>query len=308
MREGSEHQEQAEPRKVQRGFLVAMLIGCWVATSPLGLAQTDEDVPEPIASPYESSEDAARETIGEPAPIPEPVSPPEEPINEIGTPNASKNSDSESQELSPIIFGDTWAQWAMAFFSFVALLISGWAVWLLSETLDATRKTLKSAEDANTAAKDAVKVARDIGDRQLRAYLGVSNFALVVDGDTLFVDWKIVNHGQTPAYDVNMIIHFDFADSDSTDIIRASLADENNLFLNPGVGIQRHDKFPDSANIPVNLTKWFDGKFSRNLTFWGRVNYKDAFGESRILNFSVRTIKTPAGVIMPTTEKGNYGD
>ncbi len=56
------------------------------------------------------------------------------------------------QEREAIIFGDTYAQWAMTFFNLIALGLSGWAIWLLKETLAATRVAVREAEKATAAA------------------------------------------------------------------------------------------------------------------------------------------------------------
>ncbi|MGB7433402.1 MAG: hypothetical protein WA921_13130, partial [Ahrensia sp.] len=61
------------------------------------------------------------------------------------------------------IWQDSFAQYAMAVFAFAATGISVWAVWLLKNTLEATREAVRAADDAVTE-------TRRIGEAQVRAY------------------------------------------------------------------------------------------------------------------------------------------
>lgn len=82
----------------------------------------------------------------------------------------------------------------MAVFSIVATGISIWAVRLLRDTLIATREAVKAADDA-------VEVTRDIGNKQLRAYLwiGVSEIMDVAAERRPRAQIGLKNYGQTPA-------------------------------------------------------------------------------------------------------------
>ena len=91
---------------------------------------------------------------------------------------------------------DTYAQWAMSVLALVATATGILGVIWIRQTLQATRETARAAVDATTA-------AREIGEAQVRAYLGVSKISASIEGSLL--DAKIVvevhvgNGGQTPA-------------------------------------------------------------------------------------------------------------
>lgn len=66
---------------------------------------------------------------------------------------------------------DTFAQWIMAILGVVATGISAWAVVLVRDTLDETRRAVKAADDA-------VVVTREIGQAQTRAYVHIESVFL----------------------------------------------------------------------------------------------------------------------------------
>lgn len=96
---------------------------------------------------------------------------------------------------------DTLAQWLMTLFSFLATVVSVWAVTLLRETLLETRNAVKSADDA-------VSVTREIGEAQTRAYIEFEAREFIpvfgnpnIDMPTGFRFRLIIkNSGQTPAH------------------------------------------------------------------------------------------------------------
>lgn len=96
------------------------------------------------------------------------------------------------------IFGDSWAQWAMAFFTALATGISAYAVKLVNDTL-------RTSRDGTQAAMDAVAVTRDIGERQIRPYIlhDSASVRLVRSDDGipshLEVTVVVRNRGVTPA-------------------------------------------------------------------------------------------------------------
>lgn len=127
---------------------------------------------------------------------------PHPPSHQVEAPNTqngggAENGDGEVVEQAAH-FGlftpaDTYAQWIMAALSIVATGISAWAVVLLRDTLQSTR-------DAVRAADDAVDVTREMGIKQVRAYVFCEQVSLQWDNDSIkrvvFI-WK--NSGQSPA-------------------------------------------------------------------------------------------------------------
>lgn len=91
-----------------------------------------------------------------------------------------------------------WAR-LMFFASFAATLITAVGVWLVKGTLDATLVAVKSTTDATDQMFEANKIARELMERQLRAYIGLEHAAFGRVGNSLVFKITIKNTGQTPA-------------------------------------------------------------------------------------------------------------
>lgn len=64
-----------------------------------------------------------------------------------------------------------------------------------------TKALVKAAQNSTKAAQDAVAVAKENSQRELRAYVLVDNASAILDGRTLKAVIEIKNFGRTPAYD-----------------------------------------------------------------------------------------------------------
>ena len=127
------------------------------------------------------------------------------PTNAPSQTDAERTATNDSEQPAPLSMGwlgDGWAQWAIALFSFIALLLSAWAVRLLEGTLKATRAAVHEAESATKAAQDAVDVNRDIGRKQVRAYPGIKQVKVGTTDESLTAIFLIEVHnaGQSPAF------------------------------------------------------------------------------------------------------------
>jgi hypothetical protein len=191
----------------------------WIALAAIGLAlalssvgEGEEHPQEPPTEPTASQEQPADQAAEEPGAVRAEVLPTDPPSREHDE-RAAADGDEQTQQsqhapLSIGFLGDGWAQWAMALFSLIALLISAWAVWLLQETLTATRAAVREAESATKAAQDAVEVTRETGQAQVRAYLEFEIDSIDVSEVTnsdlpqtrIEFAGKIRNTGQSPAH------------------------------------------------------------------------------------------------------------
>ncbi|SLN76832.1 hypothetical protein [Oceanibacterium hippocampi] len=120
-------------------------------------------------------------------------------------------SDQLEEELdwsSSIPWGDTIPQWIMAVSGVVALIVSIWAVWLLKQTLRATRDATKEAERGATAAFAAIDLSRENMQLQLRPYLSTTpNLTLSFGGNRVpMVEVTVKNSGNTPAKEISYSI------------------------------------------------------------------------------------------------------
>lgn len=143
-----------------------------------------------------------------------------DPDNDDDQPVQSDQGDAIFDWLAYATPSDTLAQWVMALFTVISALASVAAVYLVYRTLLTTGKmlgeakvTAKAAIAAGEAAGAAVeradvanKISRDIGIRQLRAYVNYStatihNFSL---RQVPIVRLQARNTGQTPAFALRM--------------------------------------------------------------------------------------------------------
>jgi len=172
--------------------VIALVFGLTLVT---GL-QAQENETEPEIDPEATQEQPAKQPPIEPAPVePSLTTPTDKPRPEHDGGSAEDGDENPHQDPN-IILGDGWAQWAMVVLSFFALGVSAWAVWLLRDTLKATRDAVRSADDA-------VEVTREIGQKQMRAYVNLQTADLHwSDEEPLQIKVIIENTGQTPARNV----------------------------------------------------------------------------------------------------------
>lgn len=158
-----------------------------VALTP-DVAVQDESPKQPI-DPSPTQNQPPEQTTVEPEAREAPLSP-THPARTEHDERTTEDRDGGSGDS--LFWGDGIAQWVMAITGIGALGLSGWAVWLLKGTLDATR-------DAVRAADDAVTETRRIGEAQVRAYLSCEGGSYRVAPDSLTCTIKLRNHGQSPA-------------------------------------------------------------------------------------------------------------
>lgn len=128
--------------------------------------------------------------------------------SQIRQPNTQQagTNDGERQPVKTVHWGlftpeDTYAQWIAAISAIAGVGVSIWAVRLVRDTLELNRNATK-------AAQDAVGVARDIGQAQVRAYVRITSGSAHMGPGTIGMTdmgirpvLRIVvkNHGQSPA-------------------------------------------------------------------------------------------------------------
>lgn len=139
-------------------------------------------------------------------------------IKEAPTPKAQKEPAENTKETDSKTSTDWWMVWLTGILAFVAslqLIVFGLQARRLRQTIETMKKigadqsrdmqsSIGVAKESADAARDSIKLAEDTAKRQLRAYLcqgaaTISNF-----GENLepIVHVRIVNRGQTPAYNV----------------------------------------------------------------------------------------------------------
>lgn len=113
-----------------------------------------------------------------------------------------------AEELQTTRCRDVAAQEAMSDWAFGALILTGVGVILIWWTLYHTKKAavaaaaaVEQARLANEAARDAVTVTREMGERQVRAYvnIGAAKVSGLVPNGYPEIIFELTNGGQSPA-------------------------------------------------------------------------------------------------------------
>lgn len=145
-------------------------------------------------------------------------------------------------------------------------------------------------------------------ERELRAYVGVTDASIQASKDPekalIKAEMTIQNAGQTPAYDFRVIATFDFHEIPRTEFgpYNKSIK-QSRKTLGPG----------SEVNVPLVASKLLtpdhlkavkDGKFA--FFFYGRAEYRDAFGKERVTDFRYVADNDKTGSLTWTvTEEGN---
>ena len=182
---------------------------------------------------------------------------------------------------------DTLAQWIMAAFGVVATGVSIWAIILLRRTLRESRRATKAALRAAEAADATVDVTRDIGQRQIRAYV-ISDTEIVwqhvndesgknIVSHNFGIKWK--NCGMTPArrcyartslrvFDGVMPSDFAYPDRAAPIVTETSHIGPNQSFRSIVGGIS----VSDVAAVE---------RGEKHIYVWSWIEYDDIFGGTR---------------------------
>lgn len=266
------------------GVVVAGMI-VMVAVSHAALGQDSVGLEQGIDDQQEAGEGAADQPANEPAieaPSALPPIAPAETSGNIHDGGYRGDERQDSNERLPIgeryiEWRDTFAQWLMAAFGVLATGISIWAVFLLKQTLRATRDAVAEARSATTAAERSVDVAQEIGKAQTRAYLAAHK-AILHDlnaGRDFAFEIIIKNFGQTPAYKVNIFSGLKVlkADLDKVPSIKMQITRTNDIY--PGQEVF----FTITGNPKAwPMMRGLVNSGSYDLFVVGEVTYCDAYG------------------------------
>ena len=263
----------------------ALLILTLVFSGQVSVANEEQNTPsvQPNATQAETGEQASVD--------PEATRVPSAPAKGAGDKHDDGASDDQDPQLhetrSALIafFEIIDPQWIMAIISFLALLISAWAVWLLKATLSATHEAVKQAEIAGIAAQKAVKVTRQIGQAQIAAYLDCTCRCNLHDpglrSDNITLNFKIKNWGQTPASGVKLKFvsrAYESADPIWIDTEMREFDISNNL--SPGNEMEFFPTVTLSSGAREQLVSE-----ARTLGVKGSVQWKTVFGSVKSVEF-----------------------
>lgn len=204
--------------------------------------------------------------------------------NHDGEDEYSENSETQkppgAAENSGIwgVWGDTPAQWIMALFGIVATGISIWAVWLLKQTLKATREAVATTEAS-------VEAMRDGNERMLRAYVCVTETEIKRENDRVIRALVYVsNSGQTPARNITSWTKIRVGDP-SGFVVPENLDGGSKSTIGTGTTYTLQ-----ARTEPLSDEVW-NRVWTRKapLWVWGALSYDDIFGkERRVTSFRLR--------------------
>lgn len=263
----------------------------WVFIASFGLSfawssGSYSQIVDPIDHPQERQEQPAEQPTIEPPSVSH-IAPAEMAGPEHNN-SAAPNSGAHAQEESNLIWGDGWAQWLMAITGIFAIALSGWAVWLLKQTLVATRLTLTEAENATDLAQRTLEETARIGQSQTRAYIGIEKEE-VTQKPPIEIAFVFKNYGQSLAFDVTITMAWSSLPPapDFFDRVEHKFQERSGS-MHPGQTMRLTiDTVEDKGSIDAHVVtaeQILNGE--AKMFVFGFVKYKDIFGASRTTNLS----------------------
>ena len=245
--------------------IVALVLGLTIVT---GL-KAQEDVANPEVEPQPTQQRATDQTAADPTLTEPAVRTPTDEASAEHNQAGSESGESEVRKVPDIILGDGWAQWAMALFALMGVIISGWAVWLLKKTLDATVIAVREGEKATSASLEAASAAREANqimrDEQ-RPWLDIiaspsGQLTYMPDSDTIAIPFDITvkNMGKSPAFNVAIDLGLSAVPDDG----QGALGGEAQIALNT-----RLIESAQRRSINNNLTTTIFPDHSHHLNGW----------------------------------------
>lgn len=184
----------------------------------------------------------------------------------------------------------------------VLALFGTWLVW----------RSLRLTRAATKAALDAVAVTREMGERQIRAYLGVldmvgKNFA---DGAIPEFSLRINNTGQSPARKCRALVTIQPTEGRADNFrvrlpLTKSLISKSDISANAGVSVNLQLSGGAIKSSDLDLIR--SGKVS--IIFAGLLIYCDVFGKTKRLVFKYNSEPMKDGATTVTfraCSKGNH--
>lgn len=213
--------------------------------------------------------------------------------------HAGGNQSQTDDKPSPLEQSDLAAQWTMAGFAGLQLILTFLGLLYIRWTLIETKKAVKEAGDATAAAENAIEVTRLSAERQLRAYLSIDKISAtgLSPGETPVVWISVTNRGQTPARNLwvkTVVVRCTGLDPDEAPI--RGMAGKLLYDLGPG---QRSSQSVDIMKAPLSGEQYLSlGSGAASFVVAGYIRYTDMFGRTRRNIFRANLTKaslTPAG-------------
>lgn len=187
-----------------------------------------------------------------------------------------------------------WIQVLLTFMGTVSLLIT---LLLTRQSVWQSRLATAEANRSARAAEEAIAVTREIGERQLRAYVGVIGISILYTDTEWMPNVRInyKNSGQTPAYRLTNRARCYF----SWD---KKIPDPNHHLDEPEErGMDLHPGDDRVTTKQIFRKQWDNNKDDlvsgkKILYVFGKISYVDAFNKSHYTNYMFRMLVDDAGI------------
>lgn len=187
---------------------------------------------------------------------------------------AARDAHRSQKDLKAQRYMALWA-FFMAAAGIVGLIVTGVGLYFIYRTLVASEKATK-------AAVEAVNVTRDMGERQIRAYLAVENSTVrnLAVGQNMKIEFSLKNSGQSPAKNVSVetIICFTDEDPNSKKLYFGTIPAGSRAHVSAGGDYRQFRNYETTIDQSVfdNITNG-----TIHILFAGVIKYKDVFGATR---------------------------
>ncbi|MBB4633828.1 hypothetical protein [Sphingosinicella soli] len=200
-----------------------------------------------------------------------------------------------------------WARWMWIIRAFTAG-ITAVGVWFVRRTLEATLEAVEDTSAATLAMQKQNEISKDATNRQLRAYLEVSECIVSVfpDDGEIIMQIRLKNCGQTPANDVRVMAE-SFAAPFPLDNERPFLPVDKEWGSSLGPGLETGCV----KRIRTHNVEWAvqEAKARRGAFYiQGICEYLDCFGESHDTHFryAFAGLVSDNGLLMQPCKTGNH--
>lgn len=182
-----------------------------------------------------------------------------------------------------------------------------WQLSLIREGLADAKEFADAARDTAKGTNDAVALARETSERQLRAYVLVERAELAINGNELIILIKIKNSGSTPAYRVEIRPRNIFYDDAET----TAIFNLNGRITQTPLGPESpRDMTIHFDELPYDKASGIFTDFAALFRICGEIAYFDVFNRERTTYFNLIRYggHAFAGKPMAFSEQGNDAD
>jgi len=181
--------------------------------------------------------------------------------------------------------------------------ISFWSLRVIQGQLDEMRSSgedtkllIKAAQDSAKAAQDALTLATENSQRQLRAYVSIESVDCILKDNVIHVTVAVRNSGQTPAYNFSIDAHLEGEGDFRLGIVNKPVQPAPKITIGRDQTIRFtlvRVAIGDDNNFIPSL-KNGDAK----LLVIGGVEYQDVFGNAHHFSFRLRSFRFVGETLM----------